>query len=73
MKKKFNIILILLFILIFPTIAKAVTLEETVEKSILFFIEIIGGLAIFLYGIKTVDDGLKNLAGSKIRNIIFCF
>ncbi|MBI5417358.1 Na/Pi cotransporter family protein [Candidatus Poribacteria bacterium] len=71
MNKKINIFLTsIIVLLLFPNIAKAAGLEETIEKSIFFFIEIIGGLAIFLYGINTIDDGLKNLAGNKIRNII---
>ncbi|MBI4650488.1 Na/Pi cotransporter family protein [Candidatus Desantisbacteria bacterium] len=70
MKRISKIVIFVLILLAFPMAIKAAGLEETIEKSILFFVEIIGGLAIFLYGINTIDDGLKNLAGSKIRVII---
>ncbi len=67
---RFRKIAITILILICPVIIGAASLEITVENNLLFFIEIVGGTALFLFGIKTIDDGLKNLAGNKLRKII---
>ena len=31
---------------------------------------LLGGLALFLYGMKTMSDGLQKLAGNKLRNVL---
>ncbi|MBI5208220.1 MAG: Na/Pi cotransporter family protein [Candidatus Firestonebacteria bacterium] len=69
MKKTWKILIYILFLL-FPVYIQARDLEATIEESIFFLIEIIGGLAIFLYGIKSIDDGLKKLFENKLRKII---
>ena len=38
---------------------------------IVFILTLLGSLGIFLYGIKTLSDSLKIVAGSKMRNIIY--
>ncbi len=34
------------------------------------FLRLLGSLALFLYGMKTMSDGLQKLAGNKLRNIL---
>jgi phosphate:Na+ symporter len=36
-------------------------------------IGMVGGLGLFLYGMRVMSDGLKNLAGPKMRNILEAF
>lgn len=31
---------------------------------------VLGGLAMFVYGINTMSDGLKKTAGDKLKNLI---
>jgi phosphate:Na+ symporter len=37
---------------------------------LLDFLMLLGGLALFLYGMKTMSDGLQKLAGNKLRNVL---
>ena len=34
------------------------------------FIEVLGGLGLFLFGMKLMGDGLENVAGDKLKNIL---
>ena len=38
--------------------------------SINYFIELLGGLALFLYGMEMMSSGLELVAGDKLRNVI---
>ena len=33
-------------------------------------IRLLGGLAMFLYGMEIMGDGLKNLSGSALKNVL---
>ena len=39
-------------------------------KALLLFLNLLGGLGVFLLGIKMMSEGLQKAAGSKLRNII---
>ncbi|GAA0077875.1 Na/Pi cotransporter family protein [Clostridium sp. CTA-5] len=39
-------------------------------NSINMFIELLGGLGLFLFGMKLMGDGLENAAGEKLKNIL---
>ena len=34
------------------------------------FIEVFGGLGLFLFGMKLMGDGLENAAGEKLKSIL---
>lgn len=40
------------------------------DYGLLDFLMLLGGLALFLYGMKTMSDGLQKLAGNKLRNVL---
>ncbi|MBR3899584.1 MAG: Na/Pi cotransporter family protein [Elusimicrobiaceae bacterium] len=39
-------------------------------KAILFTLNLLGGLAIFLYGMQLMSDGLQKMAGAKMRQML---
>ncbi|MDE5762887.1 MAG: Na/Pi cotransporter family protein, partial [Bacteroidales bacterium] len=40
------------------------------ESGILVFLQLIGSLALFLYGMKMMSESLQKLAGNKMRDIL---
>lgn len=40
------------------------------DYSLFDFLKLVGSLALFLYGMKTMSEGLQKLAGNKLRNIL---
>ncbi len=38
--------------------------------SLILVFSLAGGLGLFLYGMKLMSDGLTNVAGAKLRNIL---
>jgi len=40
------------------------------EYSLLDFLKLVGSLGMFLYGMKTMSEGLQKVAGDKLRNIL---
>lgn len=44
---------------------------DSIIQLIVFILNILGSLGIFLYGIRTLSDSLKIVAGSKMRSILY--
>lgn len=40
------------------------------EYGLFDFLKLVGSLALFLYGMKIMSDGLQKLAGNKLRNVL---
>src|SRR5690554_2312682 len=40
------------------------------DYSFFDFLRLLGAMALFLYGMKTMSDGLQKLAGNKLRNVL---
>ncbi len=40
------------------------------DYGLLDFLKLLGALALFLYGMKTMSDGLQKLAGNKLRSVL---
>src|SRR5690554_3955961 len=40
------------------------------DYSFFDFLRLLGAMALFLYGMKTMSDGLQKLAGNKLRSIL---
>ena len=40
------------------------------DYGLLDFLRLLGALALFLYGMKTMSDGLQKLAGNKLRSVL---
>jgi phosphate:Na+ symporter len=65
--------LIVLFIFLFfsNSFAQQKIPTETIEISWFFVIvSLLGGLALFLYGMEKMSDALKNVAGEKMKDIL---
>ncbi len=63
-----NILLILVAFLLFPTIAFAGDGDSSM--SLWTFVEIMGSLAFFIFGMKMMSEGIQRAAGSQMRNIL---
>jgi len=71
MKKLINkrLIIIAIVIISFIQPLAAMDSEETIQWTFLIF-GLFGGLALFLYGMEKMSDGLKKTAGDRIRSIL---
>jgi phosphate:Na+ symporter len=72
---RFSLILRLMGLIIFlsfsDSLAQQKTPTETIEVSWFFvIIGLLGGLALFLYGMEKMSDALKNVAGEKMKDIL---
>ena len=72
---RFSLILRLIVLNIFlffsDSLAQQKTPTETIEVSWFFvIISLLGGLALFLYGMEKMSDALKNVAGEKMKDIL---
>ena len=60
-----------IFLLFVPGPALAETASEAAQISWFFLsIGLLGGLALFLYGMERMSDALKNVAGEKMKDIL---
>ncbi len=46
------------------------TIFLTMDYSIIDFLRLVGSLALFLYGMKIMSEGLQKMAGDKLRSIL---
>jgi phosphate:Na+ symporter len=70
-KYKVGVISILMFLLFSNLFAQKVTTENSSEINWFFLcIGLLGGLALFLYGMEKMSDALKNVAGEKMKDIL---
>ncbi len=52
---------------------RSVKLKVMSVNRTLFFITLLGGLAIFIFGMKTMSDGLHHVAGTKMKSVLQFF
>ncbi|UCH66740.1 MAG: Na/Pi cotransporter family protein [Ignavibacterium sp.] len=72
---RFSLILKLIFLILFlvspDSLAQEMSSKTTAEISWFFvIIGLLGGLALFLYGMGKMSDALKNVAGEKMKDIL---
>ncbi len=61
----------IIFLFFSDSLAQQKTPTETIEVSWFFvIIGLLGGLALFLYGMEKMSDALKNVAGEKMKDIL---
>ena len=68
LKNKRSIIIAIVIMSFIQPLA-AMDSEETIQWTFLIF-GLLGGLALFLYGMEKMSDGLKKTAGDRIRSIL---
>jgi phosphate:Na+ symporter len=66
-----RLIVLNIFLFFSDSLAQQKTPTETIEVSWFFvIISLLGGLALFLYGMEKMSDALKNVAGEKMKDIL---
>ncbi len=64
-----SLLLIVVFILVFAQTPLAATGEKEISWTFLIF-GLAGGLALFLYGMELMSEGMKKTAGNKMRSVL---
>ncbi len=53
-------------------ILEEITVEETMDiNTIVLILTLLSGVALFLYGMSVMGDGLKQMAGNKLELILY--
>ena len=65
-----RVVLILTFLLMSPLMAGGNEVTSSTISWGLLIMNLLGGLALFLYGMSKMSDGMKKAAGNRMRNIL---
>jgi phosphate:Na+ symporter len=65
-----RVVLLLTFLLMSPLMAGGNEVTSSTISWGLLIMNLLGGLALFLYGMSKMSDGMKKAAGNRMRNIL---
>jgi len=65
-----RVVLLLTFLLMSPLMAGGNEVTSSTINWGLLIMNLLGGLALFLYGMSKMSDGMKKAAGGRMRNIL---
>ena len=65
-----RVVLLLTFLLMSPLMAGGNEVTSSTINWGLLIMNLLGGLALFLYGMSKMSDGMKKAAGDRMRNIL---